>query len=173
MICWNKLGNPDLAAWDLRVQVQIATGRLEEAGKSSQLQLRGHVDVEQCPLFCKDMYPGDHVQHENMNYYASKSQVFKIWCNCLKVAGYHLWHQLVLNWPRFLILQLMIISSNVRFKILDNSILIGRNRKTPTLKNAECLSGGQVKWSVAEESVEDWGERQGKLRLNCDGVTEL
>ena len=84
MNCWNKLGNPDLAAWDLRVQVQIATGRLEEAGKSSQLQLRGHVDVEQYPLFCKDMYPGDHVQHEDMNYYASKSQVFKIWCNYLK-----------------------------------------------------------------------------------------
>ena len=112
--------------------------------------------MEQCPLFCKDMYPGDHVQHENMNYYASKSQVFKAWFNNLKVAGYHLWHQLVLNWPRFLILlQLMIISSIVRFKILDNSILIGRNSKTPSLKNAECLSGGQVKWSVAEESVED------------------
>ena len=61
----------------------------------------------------------------------------------------------------------------VIFKILDDSILIGQNSKTPSLKNAECLSGGQVKWSVAEESVEDWGERQGKLRLNCDGVTEL
>ena len=49
-----------------------------------------------------------------------------------------------------------IINCNiVIFKILDNSILIGRNSKTPTLKNAECLSGGQVKWSVAEESVED------------------
>ena len=107
------------------------------------------------PTFLQGYVSRRHVQHENMNFYSSKSQVFKIGCNYLKVAGYHLWHQLVLSCPIFLILQLMIISSIVRFKILDNSILIGRNSKTPNLKSAECLSGGQVKWSVAEESVED------------------
>ena len=65
--------------------------------------------------------------------------------------------------------------SNIFNLTIDDNIINCKiqNSKTPNLKSAECLSGGQVKWSVAEESVEEGGERQGKLRLNCDGVTEL